>query len=201
MNTSYHPSSSLLSVFPSPPVPSTRSGSTDIAIDVLGTLAVQGVFFWLPCAFYMSLPIIAPEFSRRHKLQSDERQPTKAELRECLRGVIVNQTISTVMHLVADILSVRAGRPLGLDWHKLPSLTEIVVQILIATAIRDMIFYYVHRLLHHPLLYSRVHKFHHQVSIFYSLLQESVNSRFLLVRCTSSSFVSIRTSSRTYLCR
>lgn len=109
----------------------------------------------------MSLPYLFPKFSQRHKIQGEDRQPTREELRECFRNVMGNQIISTVLHLVADILSVRAGRPLGLNWD-LPSISEIVIQIAVGMVLRDTLLYYAHRVLHHPYLYKHLHKVHHQ---------------------------------------
>lgn len=40
-------------------------------------------------------------------------------------------------------------------WH-------IIIKILIALGLTDVIFYIVHRTLHHPSLYSRFHKIHHE---------------------------------------
>lgn len=44
----------------------------------------------------------------------------------------------------------------------LPSLSTCVVQVTLSVLINDAIFYWSHRLLHHPSLYARVHKQHHE---------------------------------------
>lgn len=160
---SYLPKPSHSSWTPTPTPPFFSPAVQVVAVDVGGTFVAQILFFWLPCAIYMSLPTLFPEFSRRHKLQTEERQPTKEELRECLRGVLVNQSISTAIHLVASIASVRANRPLNVNWV-LPGVLEVVVHIGLAMVMRDVIYYYTHRLLHQPFFYKRLHKVHHQVS-------------------------------------
>ena len=49
-----------------------------------------------------------------------------------------------------------------MDTETLPSLTEILFQIVCFMLTDDFFFYWGHRLLHHPKLYPYIHKLHHE---------------------------------------
>lgn len=58
----------------------------------------------------------------------------------------------------------------------LPSLSVFVIQILFAILCEDFVFYWSHRALHKPWLYSRVHKKHHE---FYDIIHiSSINTHW-----------------------
>ncbi|XP_063709362.1 fatty acid hydroxylase domain-containing protein 2-like [Culicoides brevitarsis] len=46
--------------------------------------------------------------------------------------------------------------------HHIPSVKEFIVQFLICYILREILFYYIHRLLHHRYFYENFHKQHHQ---------------------------------------
>src|SRR3989338_3170438 len=58
------------------------------------------------------------------------------------------------------------------DYATLPSLSKFAVQFLIFNIIEDTGFYWVHRALHIPWLYKRVHSRHHEFIKPYSLVGE-----------------------------
>jgi sterol desaturase/sphingolipid hydroxylase (fatty acid hydroxylase superfamily) len=131
-------------------------------IEFWGTLLVQGVFFWLPSIFYLALDYIAPAFSHRHKLQPQTKQPTLAELKDCLKVVLRNQLLSALIHLLLLSLAFLAGgKPTYRFDATLPSPDQIVLDVLACIFLREILFYYSHRLLHLPSLYPKIHKVHH----------------------------------------
>ena len=134
-------------------------------IEFFGNVAVQLACFWLPAAVYVSLPSLFPNWSSRHKLQKDEKQPTKEELKECLTLVLRNQMLSTLLHLSLLSLSVFAGQPPSYRFDaKLPSFTEVAREFVLCSMMREVLFYYLHRVLHHPSLYPNIHKRHHRLT-------------------------------------
>ncbi|KAJ5464197.1 hypothetical protein N7475_007332 [Penicillium sp. IBT 31633x] len=132
-------------------------------IEFLGTLLMQVLFFWIPSICYMSLDVIAPSFSQRHKIQPAPKQPTRREIAHCFLVVAQNQIISSVLHLA--LLSATSYAGVSSSYRieaSLPGIAEIIRDVGFSLLIREMMFYYSHRLLHIPYLYIRIHKKHHR---------------------------------------
>lgn len=132
-------------------------------IEFIGTIIVQILFFWLPCAVYLSLPFTCPSFSERHKIQPAPRQPTGKEIRHCALLVLRNQVFSVLIALGSTLLAFKSGKPSSYRvTATLPSSSEFVLGILLCVLLREAMFYYSHRLLHTKQLYRLVHKTHHK---------------------------------------
>jgi sterol desaturase/sphingolipid hydroxylase (fatty acid hydroxylase superfamily) len=132
-------------------------------IDFFGSLLVQFTFFWIPSAFYISLPSIFPNFAARSKLQIQEKQPTVAELWECLVLVSRNQLFSSAMHGGLILPNTEMGRQSIFRFEtELPGFLEIAKDIVISILVREVLFYYIHYALHRPSLYAKIHKRHHR---------------------------------------
>ncbi|POR39425.1 Carboxypeptidase, partial [Tolypocladium paradoxum] len=63
------------------------------AIDVVGGLLIQAVFWWLPCLVFVSLDALAPAFSARHKIQPAPRQPTAGDVWQAVGVSARNQAL------------------------------------------------------------------------------------------------------------
>lgn len=131
-------------------------------IEFVGGIAIQLFFFWLPSALYLSLERIAPAFSQRHKIQPIPKQPTRADILHCLRVVLQNQAINLVVH--ATLLTATHVYSLPQTYSLSPTLPgpfEVVFGVARSVLIREIGFYYVHRIFHLPSIYAGVHKKHH----------------------------------------
>lgn len=133
------------------------------AIDVVGSLAVQLVFWWLPCLVFVSLDALAPAFSARHKIQPAPKQPTAGEVRHAAAVSARNQALVTALHLGLSYAARATGRPPAVRVAAAPpSAAELARDFALCVAAREVLFYYAHRLFHVRFLYRRVHKTHHR---------------------------------------
>lgn len=136
-----------------------------ITIDLLGTLLIQLLFWWLPCTIFLSLDTLLPSFSARHKLQPPAKQPSTADILHSIRICLRNQLLVLVLHatLLLYTSSHHHHHPprIRID-PRLPSLAEFSTHFLASVLLREILFYASHRALHHPFLYRRFHKTHHR---------------------------------------
>ena len=139
------------------------------AIEFYGPIVVQLVSFWLPSALYIALDPLFPTFSAAHKLQPAPKQPTSAEIRHCFLVTFRNQLIS--LGLATTIYYLAIPSPLRVS-PELPPLGEVAVHIVACTLMREVFFYYTHRLMHVPSLYRLVHKAHHRFTAPVSLASQ-----------------------------
>ncbi|KAF9489685.1 hypothetical protein BDN71DRAFT_1455695, partial [Pleurotus eryngii] len=131
-------------------------------IEIVGTLVFHLIAFYVPCGVYASLEVLFPAFSESHKIQPTGKQPTRSEVLECLKVVLRNQLLSFFLQLGSVYLTSGTRRhPFRFD-AKLPGLGEVAFQFVVCILLREVSFYYAHRLLHIPALYPKIHKFHHR---------------------------------------
>ncbi|MCJ1359836.1 MAG: hypothetical protein MMC33_009839 [Icmadophila ericetorum] len=132
-------------------------------IEFIGTLAIQLLFFWLPATIYLSIDHLFPTFSHRHKLQPQLKQPTASEIKDCLYVVLRNQVISGLIHVSLLTLGyLSGGKPVYDFSPKLPSYQKLISDVIFCVVLREVLFYYCHRILHLPALYPKIHKVHHR---------------------------------------
>ncbi|KZP27832.1 hypothetical protein FIBSPDRAFT_927823 [Athelia psychrophila] len=134
------------------------------AIQFWGSITVQATCFWSLSIFYTLIPYFWPNFSERHKLQKNEKQPTWADIRECALVAFRNQMIGIslmMLSLYGQIKSGKAPSPVIFN-PVLPSIPVIARDIILGMMIREVLFYYIHRACHHKLLYTMFHKTHHR---------------------------------------
>jgi 4-alpha-methyl-delta7-sterol-4alpha-methyl oxidase len=85
---------------------------------------------------------------------------------DCVKTYLINQIVifPPFFLLITWLFSTETSI------ERIPSAPLVFAQVIISTLLEDFIFYFMHRLLHHPKLYSKVHKKHHS---FYNVFHMS----------------------------
>ena len=139
------------------------SAYTPIQIILTGNFLVQTLAFWIPALAYLSIDLIPSHPLYKFKIQP-AKKVTKSEVWQCIKTVLVNQyLVATPLDLSLALLAARFGHPPALRVNPiLPSIQEIVRDFTVSVIVREILFYYSHRLGHMPALYKRIHKMHHK---------------------------------------
>jgi len=130
-------------------------------VNLAGTYLLQLASFVLPClALDLLLPALAPKFSLRHKTQVPQKQPSPAQVRHCILVVMRNNLIVLIPYTITTIYT-PPGEELYSMSPILPSFFKLTRDLFLCIMAREVLFYYVHRGLHHPIIYQYIHKTHH----------------------------------------
>jgi sterol desaturase/sphingolipid hydroxylase (fatty acid hydroxylase superfamily) len=129
-------------------------------VELVVTVFVQLIGFWLPATVYQLVDICFPEFSKAHKHQPEpHRQPTRAEIVNCIRYAVFVTLADITLQIGLGYLT--DFRPIFVITSTLPTFKEMVRHFVWGNIAHEVLAYYVHRILHLPRFYARYHKLHH----------------------------------------
>ena len=129
-------------------------------LELIVTVCVQLIGFWLPATIYHLIEVCFPEFSKAHKHQPDpRRQPTSNQTLRCIRYAFFVTLGDITLQIGIGYLT--NFRPIFTISPTLPTLKKTIQHFIYGNLMREILAYYIHRCLHHPRLYSSYHKLHH----------------------------------------
>jgi sterol desaturase/sphingolipid hydroxylase (fatty acid hydroxylase superfamily) len=125
----------------------------------LVSLAQLAAFFGSVLLFELVVPRLPG--AQRWKLEHGPPPPSAELVHKATRKALATHLVTNpaLVWLVYPLVVERCG--VSVD-GPLPSLGTALVQLLVCMAVEDTLFYWLHRLLHHRLLYRHLHKQHHE---------------------------------------
>ncbi len=145
--------------------------TTDHIFFIVGTWLVHFLTFWSINIFlYFAYK---NNWFREQRIERRPGQldfPPEALIKECLTGQAVSHFIvqPIMMYFAYDLyysFGLRVSAPL-------PSVGIIVRDFAVFIAINDTLFYWFHRMLHHPSIYKYIHKKHHRFNYSIGIASE-----------------------------
>ncbi|XP_015909257.1 fatty acid hydroxylase domain-containing protein 2-like [Parasteatoda tepidariorum] len=164
------------------------SNENDVALHVLIPLIIMLITYWSTSLFFSFVDMKGkPNFITKFKIPdkngTNYPRTSPQRLRHVAFQVLFNQTVIAVpviyfCYMLKSITGCNKG-------YVFPKLHRFVFDFILQILTEEVFFYYSHRILHHPLLYKRFHKRHHEwvspigVSAIYCTPVEHVLSNLL----------------------
>uniref|UniRef100_A0A8C5P805 Fatty acid hydroxylase domain-containing protein n=1 Tax=Leptobrachium leishanense TaxID=445787 RepID=A0A8C5P805_9ANUR len=134
----------------------------ELALFGLGSAIIPSLSFWTYNAVLIFIDLTGkPNFFTRYRIQLGKNDPVDpAKLRHAAITVLCNQVfISFPMVLLMYPFMKWRGNPCGTE---LPTFHWVLLELTVFVLVEEILFYYSHRLFHHPIIYKHVHKKHHE---------------------------------------
>lgn len=142
-----------------------RFGDTDLVLG--GTVFVHTFVFW---GFGLGMMALGPVLNK-WKLQPG-RHPSKQQYIRLFKVLFRNQGLLILAGLILRKLKVVQDHCRELAEARIPSLRQAFGEVAFHFTVNDILFYFLHGLLHTPYFYKRIHKIHHEFKAPIALASE-----------------------------
>ena len=110
---------------------------------------------------FLVVDLLQPAVFWNGRIQHQSKQPSRRQIISCLGLVLWNHVYLIGSHFLwLWFLGFRYAN-FRID-PQLPSLGEVIRHCIVGVPIRDVLFYYVHRLMHTKTMYRLFHRVHHE---------------------------------------
>jgi sterol desaturase/sphingolipid hydroxylase (fatty acid hydroxylase superfamily) len=124
----------------------------------IGTTVYAAAIFWFFNIFFLTIDFWQPEWAKAFKIQ-EKQTLTFRKFMSAVPQILFNQFVVTFFVSLIFYYMYQWRVPVPVEF---PTFGKVIFDLTISIFINEFLFYYSHRILHHPSIYRYIHKKHHE---------------------------------------